>query len=318
MVTLSQQKLDASIVQIKSKWSLTHSEDVYDREGSQFELSFIYSSIIGRGSFGVVLKVIDGNNNTYALKRVFQDNRYYNRELDLLRSISHSHIVDLKYYYFSEECSNGKFLNILMDYHPINLETQISQKKHFDNRTIMKYFFQILKALEYLHGMNICHRDIKPSNILVDEEDNIQICDFGSAKVIDGSGLNVSYICSRYYRSPENLLGKENYDTKIDIWSVGCVVAELRTHTPLFKGSSNSSTLSKIRNILKINQSDYLELGWNKSINPNAPGIKEFLQDSFSDNDLVDLIEKALVFSPSKRYSAKGILKSKVFGKLNK
>ncbi|KAF9763440.1 putative serine/threonine-protein kinase MRK1 like protein [Nosema granulosis] len=315
MATLSQKKLENSIVQIKSKWSSTHSEEVYDRDNRLIELSFNYCSIIGRGSFGVVIKVVDTSSKVYALKRVFQDNRYYNRELDLLMSISHTHIVDMKYYYFSDECVKGKFLNIIMDYHPVNLEDCITKKTLFDLSTIKKYFYQILKALEYLHSKNICHRDIKPSNILVDEDDNIKLCDFGSAKIIKEECPNVSYICSRYYRAPENLLGKENYSTKIDIWSVGCVMAELGTHTPLFKATSSAGTLCKIRSILKITEADYLELGWKKSVNIEARGIRDFLKEAFKDSDIAELIEKALIFSPSKRYSAKDILKSNLFKK---
>ncbi|EOB12741.1 Glycogen synthase kinase-3 beta [Nosema bombycis CQ1] len=277
MKTLSQQKLDDSIVEIKSKWTSSHSNEVFDKNGCISKITFNYSKIIGKGSFGVVLKIKDTKGGIYALKRVFQDNRYYNRELDLLLKISHNHIANLKFYFYNEECSKGRFLNIFMDFHPNNLEDQILLQVPKSLPVLVKYFYQICLGLQYLHENKICHRDIKPSNILLDKNDNIKICDFGNAKKFDNED-NISYICSRYYRSPENLLGNKNYSFKIDVWSAGCVIAELRTFTPLFKGKSGMETLGKIRSILKITESDYLESGWKRSVNRNAPGIKQIFE----------------------------------------
>ena len=83
------------------------------------------------------------------------------------------------------------------------------------------------------------HRDIKPQNILVDTSSHIlKLCDFGSAKQLIKGEANVSYICSRYYRAPELIFGNSNYGPYIDVWSVGCVIAELMLGQPIFPGES--------------------------------------------------------------------------------
>ena len=97
------------------------------------------------------------------------------------------------------------------------------------------------------------HRDIKPTNLLVDPTCHIlKVCDFGSAKQIDGdsSKQSVSYICSRYYRAPELMFGARDYTTAIDIWSAGCVVSELILGEPIFKGEFKHSQLIEIINKL--------------------------------------------------------------------
>jgi glycogen synthase kinase 3 beta len=90
-----------------------------------------------------------------------------------------------------------------------------------------------------LHSLNIVHRDIKPLNLLVDPSCQIlKLCDFGSAKKLLSGENNVAYICSRFYRAPELIFGNTNYDSKVDIWSAGCVMAEMMMGggDPLFKG----------------------------------------------------------------------------------
>ena len=87
--------------------------------------------------------------------------------------------------------------------------------------------YQLLNGLKGIHHKNIAHRDLKPENVLLSQDGVIKICDFGSSKVIDPQGKNTPYIVSRYYRAPELIFGITNYTTMIDVWSVGCVIAEL-------------------------------------------------------------------------------------------
>jgi len=97
------------------------------------------------------------------------------------------------------------------------------------------YMYQLSRALAYIHALGICHRDIKPQNLLVNEKTlTLKLCDFGSAKKLVQGEPNVSYICSRYYRAPELIFGATDYSTAIDVWSFGCVMAELLIGAPLF------------------------------------------------------------------------------------
>ena len=113
--------------------------------------------------------------------------------------------------------------------------------------------------------MGICHRDIKPQNLLVNPATGeLKLADFGSAKILVPTEPNVSYICSRYYRAPELIFGATNYTTKIDVWSAGCVVAEMILGQPLFPGESGIDQLVEIIKILGTPSREQIE-----HMNPN-------------------------------------------------
>ena len=130
-----------------------------------------------------------------------------------------------------------------MDYVP---ETVYRVLKHYNKMKqqvpmmlVKLYAYQAFRALAYINALGYCHRDIKPQNLLVNPESHIlKVCDFGSAKRLEKNKTNVSYICSRYYRAPELIFGATSYDSAIDVWSVGCVIAELLIGQPLFPGES--------------------------------------------------------------------------------
>lgn len=266
--------------------------------------------MIGRGTFGVVVRIRElFSNNEYALKKVFQDSRYHNRELDILKQISHKNIVNLKYFYYENDLNSGKFLNLIMEYYPITLDSLISVE--IEELEIKNWCMQLIEGLKYLHSKKICHRDIKPSNILIDSSlRNIKICDLGSAKIISEDSKNISYICSRWYRAPENILGIEIYNTKIDIWSLGCVMAEVHLKLPLFKGNCNGDMITEILKIVSCSKADLIELGCEESLlNTSSPGIKKYLSQHIKDENLVNVYSNMLVFNPCKRSSAMDLQK---------
>ena len=113
------------------------------------------------------------------------------------------------------------------------------------------YTYQLARALAYIHAKGVCHRDIKPQNLLVDPSRHVlTLCDFGSAKKLVAGEPNVSYICSRFYRAPELIFGAVEYTPAIDVWSMGCVMAEMLNNTPLFPGESGVDQLVEIIKIL--------------------------------------------------------------------
>lgn len=142
-----------------------------------------------------------------------------------------------------------------MDYVP---ETVYRVLKHYNkmkqavpNLLVKLYAYQGFRALAYIHALGLCHRDIKPQNLLIDPLNHVfKLCDFGSAKRIISGESNVSYICSRYYRAPELIFGATDYGQHIDVWSLGCVIAELLLGQPLFPGESGVDQLVEIIKVL--------------------------------------------------------------------
>jgi len=156
-----------------------------------------------------------------------------------------------------------------MDYIPDTLyrvmKNFLKMKQMVPPILVKLYAYQLVRALAYIHAVGICHRDIKPQNVLVDSNTHIlKMCDFGSAKNLIPGEPNVSYICSRYYRAPELIFGNSNYTTQIDVWSVGCVIAELMLGQPIFPGESGVDQLVEIIKVLGTPQREQI-----LAMNPN-------------------------------------------------
>jgi mitogen-activated protein kinase 15 len=128
-----------------------------------------------------------------------------------------------------------------------DLHNAIGQKilKDIHNRFIMH---QICKGIKYLHSAEIIHRDLKPSNILINSDCHLKICDFGLARSLSQENQNqdlvmTEEVATRWYRAPEVLLGSQNYDKSADIWSIGCILAEILIGKPIFPGNSTLNQL---------------------------------------------------------------------------
>jgi serine/threonine protein kinase len=168
------------------------------------------------------------------------------------------------------------------------------------------YLYQLSRALAHIHFLGICHRDIKPQNLLVHPgTQQLKLCDFGSAKALVKGEPNVSYICSRYYRAPELIFGSTDYTTAIDIWSQGCVGAELLLGQPLFPGDSGVDQLVEIIKVLgtptkeeiRSMNSNYMEFKF-----PQIKGCqwKKIFRNR-TPEDAMDFIAANLAYTPSNR-----------------
>jgi len=221
------------------------------------EISYSDTKVIGNGSFGVVYqaKIVDST-DMIAIKKVLQDKRFKNRELQIMRKLDHCNIVKLRYFFYTGgDKKDELYLNLVLEYIP---ETVYRVARHYSkNRQtipiiyIKLYMYQLFRALAYIHSLGVCHRDIKPQNLLLDPDSGIlKLCDFGSAKVLVAGEPNVAYICSRYYRAPELIFGATDYTVNIDTWSAGCVLAELLLGQPIFPGDSGVDQLVEIIKVL--------------------------------------------------------------------
>ena len=164
-----------------------------------------------------------------AIKKVYQDKKYKNRELEILKTLNHSSVLKIRDSFYTYE-GDKEYLNVVMDYFPANLYEMIhSQRgKEIPNLKMKVLTYQLLRGLLYLGEKGIAHRDMKPQNVLVDDQKwKLLICDFGSAKQLVEGEPNLAYICSRCYRAPELIFGSTNYSPQIDVWSAGCIIAEM-------------------------------------------------------------------------------------------
>ena len=163
-------------------------------------------------------------------------------------------IIQIVDFFYTIDSMQRLIQNIVMEYCENSLEDQLRLAEKTRQPVPMphiKHFGkQIFNGLSHMHAKNIAHRDLKPENILIKQvhssangsqeldvmKAELKIADLGAAKVLTAQGLNTPYVVSRYYRAPELILGSNNYDCSIDIWSTGCILFELITRTPMFPG----------------------------------------------------------------------------------
>jgi serine/threonine protein kinase len=298
---------------IEDRSKLVKSETKISENKPEQNYTYTATQIVGSGSFGVVYQAtIAETGEVVAIKKVFQDKRYKNRELQILKELSHPNVIKLRHnFYTPGEKQEEIYLNCVMDYIPDTLSRLIRQ--YYKSKTSMPmllvklYSYQMLKSLGYIHACLICHRDIKPQNVLVNSSNHaLKLCDFGSAKKLIKGEPNISYICSRYYRAPELIFGATEYTTQIDVWSTGCVIAELVLGQPIFPGESASDQLVEIIKILGTpSKTQILEMNpdYNEFRFPMIkayPWVKVF-KNRIVNEDYLDLVAKLLVYEPNSR-----------------
>ncbi|KAJ8526486.1 hypothetical protein K7X08_028963 [Anisodus acutangulus] len=253
-------------------------------------ISYMAERVVGQGSFGVV----------------FQP-RYKNRELQTMRLLDHKNVVCLKHCFFSTTDKDEVYLNLVLEYVPETVHRVIKHYNKLNQRMplilVKLYTYQIFRALCYIHHtIGVCHRDIKPQNLLVNPHTHqVKLCDFGSAKV--KREPNISYICSRYYRAPELIFGATEYTTAIDIWSAGCVLAEL-----LLGQILGTPTREEIK-CMNPNYNDFKfpqikAHPWHKIFHKRMPP------------EAVDLVSRLLQYSPNLRCTALDALAHTFFDEL--
>lgn len=293
--------------------------------GEPMELRYHQESVVGRGSFGLVyLARLVPSGEKVAIKRVLQDRRFKNRELEIMRNVRHCNIVNLHSYFLTND-RDEVYLNLVLEYMPATVDNEarwFATSKQYMPAIVVKLFtYQLFRSLAYIHSLGICHRDIKPSNLLCDPRTGVlKLCDFGSAKVLVEGEPNVAYICSRYYRAPELIFGAVSYTSKIDVWSGACVMAELMLGTPLFPGGNGIDQLVEIIKVLGTPSKEQI-----KEMNPHYnsehrfPQIKPHpLSRVFkrASPEGLDLLKWLLQYSPQNRPAALEVLAHPFFDEL--
>lgn len=115
---------------------------------------------------------------------------------------------------------------------------------------VKHYAYYLIRGIAYMHSIHIIHRDIKPENVLIGKGNSLKICDLGFARTLPHNMKMTEYVATRWYRPPELLIGGQHYDTSIDMWSAGCVIAEMIDGEPLFPGENDLDQLYLIQKCL--------------------------------------------------------------------
>lgn len=294
-------------------------------------------SLRGAGAFGYVIEAYDRVHDTrVAIKRTHKVGTKLSREYEVLSQLTDcEYIVKLIDTFYSVNDDGKVIQNLVFEYVPRSLEAYMEDyrknKKYIPIEKIKLITKQLLLGLEYCHAKNIVHRDLKPENVLYTQDEHVKICDFGSAKMIKVDTKSTPYIVSRYYRAPELILGKLDYNEKIDIFAAGCIIAELFMLTPLFPGKTEGLQIFEYMCVLGNPGNDYFKKFGNnqcmdylktvemKGIDDlekiiNSNGV--YNQDDI--NDAKDLIHHMLDWDFDKRYSAKQCLNHKFITKNKK
>ncbi|MFH4981568.1 hypothetical protein AB6A40_008277 [Gnathostoma spinigerum] len=279
---------------------------------------------IGEGTYGVVYKARNKRTGQIvAMKKIRLESEDEGvpstalREISLLRELVHPNIVRLEDVIMQENRLYLVFEFLSMDLKKF-LDT-LPDGVMMDKDLVKSYLFQVCQGVCFCHQRRVLHRDLKPQNLLVDTKGAIKLADFGLARAI---GIPVrAYtheVVTLWYRAPEVLLGAQRYSMGIDIWSIGCIFAEMAMKKPLFHGDSEIDQLFRIFRLL----STPTETNW-----PGVTKLPDYKTtfpkwterhlrqrvESFLDPNGIDLLENMLLYSPAGRISAKKCLNHPYF-----
>ncbi|KAI9839142.1 MAG: negative regulator of the PHO system [Sarea resinae] len=279
--------------------------------------SFQQLEKLGEGTYATVFK---GRNRQtgelVALKEIHLDSEEGTpstaiREISLMKELKHENIVSLHDVIHTENK-----LMLVFEFMEKDL------KKYMDSRgdrgqldyiTIKSFMYQLLQGIAFCHENRVLHRDLKPQNLLINSKGQLKLGDFGLARAF-GIPVNTfsNEVVTLWYRAPDVLLGSRTYNTSIDIWSAGCIMAEMYTGRPLFPGTTNEDQLQKIFRLMGTPS----ERSW--------PGISQFPEYKpnfhvYATQDLrlilpqidqlgLDLLTRMLQLRPEMRVGAKEAL----------
>ncbi|XP_067434714.1 serine/threonine-protein kinase MAK isoform X2 [Thunnus thynnus] len=266
---------------------------------------------LGDGTYGSVLM---GRSNEsgelVAIKRMKR--KFYSweecmnlREVKSLKKLNHANVVKLK-----EVIRENDHLYFVFEYMKENLyQLMKDRRKLFPESVIRNISFQILQGLSFIHKHGFFHRDMKPENLLCMGPELVKIADFGLAREIRSKPPYTDYVSTRWYRAPEVLLRSSTYSSPIDLWAVGCIMAELYTLRPLFPGNSEVDEIFKICQVLgTVKKLDWPE-GYHlaSAMNFRFPQcvpthLKTLIPNA--SNEAIALMKDLLQWDPKKRPTA--------------
>ncbi|KAJ6970022.1 mitogen-activated protein kinase 9 [Populus alba] len=300
-------------------------------EASQYQVQ----EVIGKGSYGVVGSAIDSHTGErVAIKKIndvfehVSDATRILREIKLLRLLRHPDIVEIKHIMLPPSRREFKDIYVVFELMESDLHQVIKANDDLTPEHYQFFLYQLLRGLKYIHTANVFHRDLKPKNILANADCKLKICDFGLARVSFNDApsaiLWTDYVATRWYRAPE-LCGSffSKYTPAIDIWSIGCIFAEMLTGKPLFPGKNVVHQLDLMTDLLgtpppesisKIRNEKARRYLSNMRKKPPVPFPQKFPN---VDPLALRLLEGLLAFDPKDRPTAEEALANPYFNGLS-
>ena len=280
--------------------------------------SYVVEKPIGHGAYGVVVKATDHSTRppgVVAIKKIGKcfadlvDAKRIVREVRLLRHFNHENVIRITDILPPPSIEAFDDIYIISEFMETDLHRVIYSRQSLTDDHVKYFLYQILCGLKYIHSAEVLHRDLKPSNILLNSNCDLKLCDFGLSRTttMDDPGILTEYVVTRWYRAPEIMLSVQEYTKAIDVWSVGCIFAEMLKRKPLFPGSDY---IEQLKLIAKFTGTPAREDLWFVT-NPRAKRFMEGLPPS-APQDLrtkfgsvpdvaLELLQRMLMLDPSRR-----------------
>ena len=284
--------------------------------------------IVGEGAYGIVYKCLNKETNKYVAVKKFKEThdklvqKTMKRELAMLQLLRHENVVEFQESFVSK----GNFF-LVFEYVEKNLlEVLEESPRGLSPKLIRSLVYQMCKAVSYLHKNNMIHRDVKPENLLIDENFNLKLCDFGFARKVKLNKNNnnidtmTDYVATRWYRSPELLLSGGIYGPEVDYWAIGCIMGELADGNPMFPGEDEVDQLDCIIKILGNLPENLVNMYYENPIYNGKDLFKIKKPETLEKRYLgilsptaIDFMKGLLELDPSKRLSGENVFKHKYF-----
>ncbi|KAJ7295271.1 hypothetical protein O6H91_03G001800 [Diphasiastrum complanatum] len=296
-------------------------------EGNRYKIQ----EVIGKGSYGVVCSAIDTHTGEkVAIKKIndifehISDATRILREIKLLRLLRHPDIVEIKHIMLPPSRREFKDIYVVFELMESDLHQVIKANDDLSPEHYQFFLYQLLRSLKYIHTANVFHRDLKPKNVLANADSNLKICDFGLARVAFNDAPTsifwTDYVATRWYRAPE-LCGSffSKYTPAIDIWSIGCIFAELLTGKPLFPGRNVVHQLDLMTDFLGTPSAAAIARVRNEKARRylgsmcKKPSVSFFQKFPSTDPLALQLLARLLAFDPAERPTAEEALADPYF-----
>lgn len=304
-------------------------------QGTSFEVDQRYKILepTSTGAHGIVCSALDQvTEQSVAVKKiegVFEHvtiTKRTLRELRILRHLQHENLVQIKSIFIPQTKDAFEEIYIISELMETDLASTLRSSQPLSDDHCQFFLYQILRGIKYVHSAQVIHRDLKPRNLLVNSNCDLKICDFGLARVFFCDKTWVcpmtEYVCTRWYRAPEVLCSWTDYSYAIDIWSIGCILAELLIRKPLFPGHNTQHQLDLVIDVLGAPDTEELNLIPNEKVRKfikSCPTPEHHPVMAFAaENEVAqDLLMKTLCWNSTKRLSVEEALEHMYLEKLH-